>query len=276
MNFAKLLAHDLRCGALRWRYLLAALFFLLPCIQLRSHLALMETGGTFGDYLMYCFMGSVPFDAITGEPDLQLPVLWLLVMGGCLLLNLDYLLYDLTNAGQQVIVRSGARRDWYLSKCLWNCIACCVYFLLACLSVLAFVLATGGQAVWENTPAITLSRFYRVVNDVVFLSPGQVMICAALLPLLTVMALSILEMTLCLFLKPIISFLITMLLLITAVYWNSPFVFGTGGMVMRSRFLAVDGADPVISIVFALLILVGSILAGSLRFRRTDILGLEE
>lgn len=276
MNFAKLLSHDLRCGALRWRYLLAAVFFLLPCIQLRSRLALMETGGTFGDYLMYCFMGSIPYDAATGEPDYQLPVLWLLSMGGCLLLNLDYLLYDLTNAGQQVIVRSGVRRDWYLSKCLWNAIACCGYFLLACLSVLAFVLAAGGQAVWENTPVVTLSAFHRVINDMISLSPGQVIICAALLPLLTMMALNILEMTLCLFLKPIISFLITMLLLITAVYWNSPFVFGNGGMVMRSRFLAADGADPIISIVFAFIVLAGSILAGCLRFRRADILGSEE
>lgn len=272
MSWVKLVLHDLRCGLLRWRYLLAVLLFLLPCAVCRAG---QGPGGTWGDYMMYCFMGSTPLD-FSSELELSLPIFWLLEMSGCLLLNLDYLLNDLTNAGQQVILRSQTRGGWYASKCLWNLLATVLYFLAGCLTVWFFALVAGARGTLANDPVVTLNLFCRVLEDVVSLSSGQVLVCAILLPLLTGMAYSILEMTLCLFIKPVVSFLTCMALLVTACYWNSPFILGCGAMVTRSSFLLEDGITPDQTAGLSLGIIALCCVIGMLCFRRTDILGLEE
>lgn len=276
MSLCKLLRHDLRCGLLRWRYLLVPLLFLLPCIACRSMLALMEDGGTWMDYMMYCFKGAKPVVYRAEELELALPTFWLLAMGGCLFLNLDYLLRDLTNAGQQIIIRSGDRRSWYFSKCLWNLCGCVLYMLLAVAAVLVFTLIFGGQASPLNTPAVTLANFGEVLTEPVTLTGAQGLLAAVLLPLVSLMALSMLQMTLCLLVKPVISFLISMALLVTAVYCNSPLVLGTGAMVIRGKALVPGGISPTAAAIFAVCVILISAGAGCLRFKYTDILGLEE
>lgn len=147
MSWRKLFAHDLRCGLLRWRYALVLPLFALPCVMGRGELGNYGGGANWMDMMLYCFRGT---------STIELPALWLLVIAGCLLLNLDYMLNDLTLSGQQIIVRCGSRRGWYISKCLWNLCACVFYFALACLTVLVFTWAAGGTAALENTPALAV------------------------------------------------------------------------------------------------------------------------
>lgn len=99
MNWLKLLRHDLRYGLIRWRYLLIFPLSILPCIPCYTDAQLVNVTGTWMDYMLYCFRGSVPVTA-SPEMSLALPIFWVLVMAGSLLLNLDYFLSDLTQAGQ--------------------------------------------------------------------------------------------------------------------------------------------------------------------------------
>lgn len=276
MSWCKLLRHDLACGLGRWRYLAVPLLFLLPCIVCRSTVLLTGSRGTWMDYMMDCFMGAKPVVYNSEELTLALPSFWLLAMGGCLFLNLDYLLHDLTRAGQQVILRSGKRRGWYLSKCLWNLLSCVLYILLAGAAVLVFTLLFGGRASLSNTPEITLALFYEVLFDPVALTPGQGLTAAVLLPLVSLMALSMLQMTLCLFLKPVVSFLISMALLAAAVYCNSPLAVGAGAMVIRSRIVVSGGISPSLAAATAVCVIVLSAGVGCVRFQYTDILSGEE
>ena len=164
MSWLKLLRHDLRCGLLRWRYLLVPALVLLPCIVCRSEVVLTGAPGTWMDYMLYCFKGSLPLNA-SSELTLALPTFWLLAMAGCLLLNLDYLLSDLTQAGQQIIFRSGKRRGWYLSKCVWNLCSCGLSLALICGSVLGFTLLFGGQASAQSTPEILEIHFQEMGTE---------------------------------------------------------------------------------------------------------------
>lgn len=138
MSWHRLLQHDLRCGLLRPRYALIPVFFLLPCLVLLRtlHTAYME--GSWLSYMMYCFRGKLFMEAL-------FPGLWFVVTGGCLYLNLDYLPKDLTQTGTQIILRCGSRVRWFLSKCLWNLLSCCVYSFIAGMTVAAFTHLSGGS-----------------------------------------------------------------------------------------------------------------------------------
>ena len=275
MSRFKLIWHDIYCGLLRWRYLATILLFLIPCVTFWMQLQFYNTSGTWGDYLLYCFKGNQIIKS-TAFSDIQLPAQWLLMIGGCLYINLDYLLNDLTNAGQQVIIRSGGKREWYFSKCIWNFLSCLVYTILSCATVLLFAVLSRGNLSLANSPAIALAIYGNVIYEPIMLSVKNVLVLSVVLPFLSIAALSMLEMTLCLFVHPIISFVTCMFSLVLALFSNSPWVIGVGAMGIRSSLVMEGGTNPKVAAICAIVVIVMSIIVGCWRFKYTDILGLEE
>lgn len=276
MNWLRLFRHDLHCGLLRWRYCFAALLFLPPCIVAYSIFSINGNVGSIADYLMFCFSGAIPTKTIAVQSDFQLPVFWLLLFGGGLLINLDYLLKDLTNAGQQIIIRSNSRASWFLSKCIWNILACGQYLAVGIITIVAFAAALGGKMSFINTPELTAIVFARIIDEGIVLAFGQVLINTVVLPFATLVSLSMLQMTLSLRVKPAISFLICMALLITAVYVESPYCIGNGAMLFRSDLFLYDGIDTDVAAAFAFAVAIICSVAGVIQFSKTDILELEE
>lgn len=83
-------------------------------------------------------------------------------------------------------------------------------------------------------------------------------------------------MTLSLYVKPILSFLICISLLVIAVYASTPFAIGNGAMVIRSSYLSESGVDPGIACVVCIVAYLACVVLGTIRFKHTDILGIEE
>lgn len=233
MNWFKLLRHDIRCGLLRWRYLTSVLLFAIPCFMFARILHQTNIQGSWMDYMLYLFQGKEPIVRITTGERIDLPVLWLLVTSGCLFINLDYLLKDLTNAGQQIIIRSKSRASWYLSKCIWNLASCVVYFMAAGITCAIFTWATGAQLSIQNTSELSFMLFGFGISEQLTLTPTYAVLASWVLPFLTMFALSMLQMTLCLFTKPIISFVVCISQLVLSVYLDSAFVLGNGAMTIR-------------------------------------------
>lgn len=282
MSWLKLARHDLRCGLLRARYLAAGAFFmLLTCLSLWNTVTFYRrNGGTVSaawmDYLLCFFQGKEQVVLRSPRDVVEIPLAWLTAVGACLFLNLDYLLFDLTNSGQQVIVRAGTRRGWYLSKCLWNICAAGVYFAVLLATALAFTLCTGGRVSLENTPELAKAVFGLENGETVALTAWQALAAGVLVPFLTVAALSMLEMTLCLLVKPILSFLLCMGVMVLSVYWYHPLALGNGAMAVRSAYVTAGGVSPGLSALLAIGMIGLCVLTGALHFRHTDILGMEE
>lgn len=275
MNWLKLLRHDLRYGLIRWRYLLIFPLSALPCIPCYTDAQLANVSGTWMDYMLYCFKGSVPVTA-SPEMSLALPIFWVLAMAGSLLLNLDYFLSDLTQAGQQIMIRSKTRQGWYLSKCAWKLCSCMLYTMLLCTSVLLFTLLSGGTVSLQCTPSVMEIYLSELTVEPTLLSGLPGFIAVVLMPLVTLMALNMLQMAVCLLVRPIIGFLISMAILVFSVYCNLPFALGNGAMAIRSALLVPGGISPGFATLTSMAILLASAILGAWKFQNTDILGLEE
>lgn len=270
MNWFKLIGHDLRAGIFRARYLAVPVIFCLPCFSC----AVRQSGvaaGSWMDYLMYCFKGIPPLS--TGAQEFELPILWFLVMGGCLFLNLDYPLNDLTEAGQQVIIRSVSKKRWFLSKCLWCLMSCGVYFLLGALTALVFALVSGGSVELSGTP--TFAERVMEVYIPEGLSLRQALLAAVLLPYSTIAAVNMLQMTLCLIMKPIFSFLICICTLIVSLFLYTPFALGNGAMAIRSGLVTGGALSSGLSALFCAIVIICSVIIGVVRFDRMDFLRYE-
>ena len=274
MKLFNLFRHDFANGVLRYRYFAAAGLFLLPSLQMINILASREETGTWMDFLFYVFKGMEPITNLNSLEQVQLPISWLLIIGGCLFLNLDYLLHDLTSAGQQVLVRCNSRKAWYLSKCFWNTTSCLVYFLIGIGMTLVTSLLAGAEIVLIDTPTISFDLL--MLQSSVTLTSTQAVCIGLFLPLLTLVTINQIQMTLSLYVKPILSFLICISLLVIAVYASTPFAVGNGAMVIRSGYLSENGIDPGIACVVCVVAYLACVVLGTIRFQHTDILGIEE
>ena len=268
-----LIKHDLRQGLGRKRYFFLPLLFLLPLGTCYYISKVRQLTGTFPDFLISCFAGIGPVEAGGFPPKAaEIPIGWLMSMGGCLYINLDYILYDLMESGQQVIIRTGRRIRWFLSKCLWNICSCLMMFgILIVVTALATIISGGEMSLSRVTKVG--AEVYRGFLDIERTGALKIWTIGVFIPLLAVMSLSMLEMSLCLFMKPVFSFLICLSLLGISAYINSPWMIGNGAMGIRLLIFVESGISIWIPVLVSGVLIAGSIIVGLIRFKKMDILG---
>ena len=262
-----LVKHDLRCGLIRWPYLLTPVFFAPALFFVLSG----AWEANYTDFLMSVFEGGqiLPPDALFG-----VPLGWVVPMSGCLLINLGYFLQDLTGPGHQVLLRSGTKRGWFLSKCLWNLLSCLVYFAVFLFMALVFELLKGGELL-----PLRLGEVVRYSHGRMFRqepTAAQIMVITVFLPFLTVFAFSLLQMVLCLFIRPILAFLACISLMMLSVAVASPFMLGNGAMWLRNRWMYWGELRTGELIIGCLLWIAVSFAAGLIRIKHVDVLGTKE
>ena len=184
----------------------------------------------------------------------------------------DYILYDLMESGQQVIIRTGRRIRWFLSKCLWNICSCLMMFgILIVVTALATIISGGEMSLSRVTKVG--AEVYRGFLDIERTGALKIWTIGVFIPLLAVMSLSMLEMSLCLFMKPVFSFLICLSLLGISAYINSPWMIGNGAMGIRLLIFVESGISIWIPVLVSGILIAGSIIVGLIRFKKMDILG---
>ena len=121
-------------------------------------------------------------------------------------ITLYYPFDDLEESGQNILIRSGGRQLWWLSKCLWNLTSVVVFFLLAWGVMVLGCLITGNSLSMEISPE--MSKILVLDPDNYPSLPIHVIPQTFLLMPLVVAAINLLQMTVSLFVKPLISFII--------------------------------------------------------------------
>lgn len=267
MNWYKLFCHDLRCGLLRKRYLIVPFLFLLICAEGTLCFLQAEVCASVGDYLLYCFRGAeVP------KRNGELPVLWLLVMGGSLYINLGYFTEDLADAGLQYLIRSRSKKTWYLAKCGWLLASCFVYFALGTVTILVYAVCRGSLAL-QPTAAGIAACFSTAELQRQSFSAGEVMLFSFLLPWAVSAAISALQMALCMSAPLVLGFFLSIWFLLASVFIQKPLFVGNGAMLYRSNLFAEQGMQPGRMLLYCGAVFLLSAVVGYLKFKRTDILG---
>lgn len=274
MRLYRAVTHDIRCGIIKPKYMVVPILALLPCIRFYSILNVEGLKGNWIDYLLYMFKGMEPISILNYSEPIKLPMLWLLVVGSSLILHMDYFIHDLTAEGQQILVRGKSRRQWFVAKILWLFLSCVVYFLFLIAVSVSFSLLFGVGV--SNTNSLDITWLVYDLSAPVTLSGAECIMCVFLLPFLTIFAINIIQMVLCLFVKPIISCLVCMLLMVFAVYCNSPFALGNGAMLVRNEIFVENGYNMYAAMAVCAGTVMVSIIFGYIKFRKYDILGVDE
>lgn len=224
---------------------------------------------TLGDTLSACLGGIEVFDP---ERDLRfrLPSAWLLTLLSICFVTSTYPYRDLMGFGRNLLISSGSRWRWWLSKCTWvtvTALTSCLALILVCA---AFSLLLGGD--------LSLSLGKEAADSMrIWVDSGQSrhLLGFALCWLCAVPSVCLLQLVLSLAIKPVLSFGATGLVLLMSAYYFSPLLLGNYIMVARTRSIIASGTSPLAGIALSILIAGASVVIGGTFFSKLDCMDKE-
>ncbi len=276
MKYIKIFWFDLKNGILKNILLflcpifLSALTFANVWIRIQGLRKIHLSAADYGDFWFYVYGGMQKYIPAPGN-IFQIPIVWILVFLLPAFLLLNYPLKDMQHMGTQIMVRSGGRTRWWLSKCLWMILATILYHVLLA-GVLLGLCAFSGIPLDRHIHVDLLGLLFDLFGGNTLIPRTEIPVAVFLLPVLCSMAFNLLQMTLCLFIKPVFSFFTIAVLLVSSAYLLSPYVPGNYAMPLRYSWIFKGGVSFQTGIIMSVILMIILVAAGVIRFRRYEIL----
>ena len=279
MKFIKFFILDFRRGiyTVWWLYLCGSALFALLCLDFwnRSRIFLELYPGTFrslGDLALYIFGGMRKFIP-TPSSVFPFPTVWLLVMALACFSSLWYPLNDLNGFGKTLLTACQSRNRWYLAKALWCGVTVTLYFILGWTVLLLGCLAMRGQFTWNISPY--MMELMEITDVASIVEEWQLVLQLTLLPWLVAVALAQLQLSLSLWMQPVLGWVVSIVVLLSSAYYASPFLLGNYAMALRDQQVLSGGVNCRVGAAYSLGLLLLSVLAGLVSFKHADIFGKE-
>ena len=280
MRFIKDLVFDFRQGILRSGTLLlvpaviAAVTFFDFYAKARRYLeqGMIQSTVDYGDYWFYLYGGMCEYIPSPDNP-FQFPAVWILIFLVLPFIILNYPFRDMYGVGQQILVRSGRRSLWWLSKCCWNFCGTVLYHLIIQAAGLVLSLAFGVE-ISNRIHMDFINLVFNIRYQEVW-NPSSLPVAALLLPVLVSAAINMLQMTVSLFIRPMFGFFSVAVLLLASAYLLSPLLIGNYAMAFRYDWVLKAGVSMEAGMRIAVILLLLAALTGLVRFWLYDILESE-
>ena len=288
MRFLKLCRYDLRQGLLaRWGCwpvicAVSAFFFFCFCLDV-FHFFYFEVDGfgginavglSFGDVVLTQTGGDLPPDPNFSVEDFTFPVKWLFLHALILYFTLGYTSEDLTRCGMQVMTRSGSKLRWWLSKCLWNCTAVISYYALFMAVLLALTALTGKSVSMELKPEL-LPAYFGEKLPAWALSGAAMFTALCVLPCAVGLALNLAQMTLTLYVRPMIAYLVVCAYLMSSAFLVHPALLGNYALTVRNRAVGFYPLTNTGGLLICGGVCLCAIVVGCFRMQSMDLIGQE-
>lgn len=229
---------------------------------------------SLADMMLYFFKGkSVCTKEMLESNRLNLPYNYMLVNFYLMFLVGDYLLRDMCGYGKTVLVRTQKRISWWLSKCIWCVAQVLVFYGLFYLCMVIATVCAGGTLSLKPIMGTSL-----IINGLDFsqseftVNIGAFMVTAVLLPILVSIAMMLMQMTIGMFMQPIVGYVVNAVIIVASYFIASPLLLGNAFMMVRSELYKDGVINPVAIVGVSIFIIIVSVVAGGAYFNRMDII----
>lgn len=279
MKFIKLLWFDLKNGFLKNRVLSvpAILFAILFCFDVSRKMMFFihENPGltiSLGDYFTYIYGGMKEYIPSPTEP-FMFPVVWTITMLAISYATLQYPFRDLQLAGQQILYRTKGRSKWWLSKCTCNVLSTLGYHMIFLTIMVLFCIIQKGDMSLHIHKEVLTSLF--AIKKEALTGRFELRWLHIVLPVFISIGLNLFQMTLSLFMKPVFSFFVTLILVLSSSYLLSPYLIGNYAMAVRSNTIIQNGVDLYAGLILCVVLITLSVIVGMAKFHHFDVLNKE-
>ncbi|MFD2655604.1 hypothetical protein [Gracilibacillus thailandensis] len=277
MKFFNLFKYDLKNG---FRINLVHLFVIVLvvlafCIDFyirKKHAYMFDPTippGTWVDYLFYVLAGIKEYIPSDTESFL-FPIKWMLLHLFILYSTLHYPSRDLSSLGLNMLMRTKGRMAWWISKTLWNICYVLANYAIIFLTIFVFCFIMQEPISFDITPMF--------VNDLLEAKspydkfPSELVVYIVFIPMLMSIGFNLLQMTIVLFIKPLHSFGMLAILLLSSAYLVTPYLPGNYAMPIRSDYVVEQGFTFNEAVIAWIILTAVSFTLGCFYFRRYDIL----
>ncbi len=275
-SFFLQIKHDFYKGTIEgWkRYAISLCIFVFLCFvfQIRAEKIIqfnkISKEISFSDFILFMFRGMNVFDGNAVELQDKLPQ-WFLVNIYLSIIIGYFPLKDLSESGIQVLIRTKSRVSWWLSKCLWVTYNVLIYYTISIIVITVFSLFHGGLSL---EPSKDLNLILSNLDISKFNFKG-ILIVGIILPVITSITFSLIQLLISLFTNSIISNMFIITVLTLAPFYCNSFFIGNYLMILRSNLNIGDsGVSIVYGIVICVVLSIATIFIGANKIKRYDIL----
>ena len=278
MKLIKLSLFDVRNGFRQeWIKFLLSFFICIACCSLmyyqlslymRTNTVTENITPTFMDYILYNLRGMKLYSPNLGE-EYVLPAVWMFNQIMIALVIGYYPVKDLCGYGKNTLLRTKSRTFWLTSKVIWVVLMVVLYYVILYIATFIFCIITDSKISLVPSEYIT-NLFYDIDLKNIYVS--NFIFCIIVMPILTSITASVMQMVLSFVVNPFISFLSLVGFMLLSTYYSVPILIGNASMIIRSKFIYPDGFTMETSLLYLALYLIVSLTTGFIYFRRKDIL----
>jgi len=270
--------HDYYMGTIKgWKkYAVVLIIFILLCANFQRGLIIsreydnLKEKPTFGNYIFDIYKGVDISNRVDNKEKIEMPPGWILLNIFLSVVIGYYPLNDLREYGAQILIRSKKRWQWCISKCIWIIGNVLIFYAIGYIVIAIFSLVNGGLSLTPNHNV----NLAVLKLDTSSLTAKQVFSVGIILPIVTSMALSLMQLTIAMFSNSIFSNIFIISLLIASIYYCNPILMGNYLMMLRNSIMVgVKGIDTSTGIILSMAISFVSIALEILKFRTYDIIG---
>ncbi len=256
------------------KFLLVVFFFLCSNILFIKNVNILSGSGLTEDCASVsdCWINLIKGIGIyipSNEIPFQLPFFWLLQQSLLSFLIVSYPTQDLYTYGVQIFTRTKSKSLWWISKCLWIISTVISFYVIAFITSAVPSFCCYGEIFFEPNTLINYELNYISVDSFDSLELYMAMF---FLPVITSIALSMVQMTLSFILSPVISYLLTVCYIIASAYYCSPILTGNFLMLLRNKAVEPSGYSNTLSLVIDATVFITAFFVGLVYFLQSDIL----
>ena len=266
--FYSVIKHDIYNGIIsKWRfYLLATFFFSFEMLLFLKKISnLLKTSKpneklSILDFVLYTFAGNEKFDPKKG---IDLSETWFIFFIFIFLIVGFYCNEDLKKNGSSIIFITKYIFVWWTGKCIWCILANVIYFLVY-VSNAIFYSYFFGDCRWNLSPTIC-KEFFKI--NIIGMDIFSKIFYLLIILLLISIAISLVQITLCLFINPIYSFIFVVSYILSSAFYSNAFLLLNYTMFRRAIKMQIN-----LCIISALILLVITYLVGTLRIKKINVI----
>ena len=270
-----LIKHDIVGGILtKWKktipFLLIicgfSIYFAVQCSILKRD-GLVIGSHSAADLLLYIFRGMREY-VPQADINFEIPITWLMVQLYIAYAIGNYASEDQGIYGQHFIVRSTKKSFWFISKCIYCSLTVIIYYALAYFIIILCTLITGNLTFRFSLDICSIMSEI----DSSLITSDKAIIHLIILPILTSLVLSLGQMVLSLYIKPILSFVFVVAYCSLSAYFESPLLIGNNSMILRFDPFLEEGLNPGFAIFSDLIIIALVIILGCMLLKKHNYL----
>lgn len=278
MKILKLIFYDLKQGTKynNYRWLLPVVLGILGPLMFIQMYDLVYGGhenATLLECAMYLYRGAKYITPEQLSSMYTLPALWLGVQIVIGFLVGYYPVDDIHTYGQQVLIRSRKRVDWWISKCVWNVATVVMSYAIIDLVILVMCVIFGMDIKLTFSDDVFVSAVLEMHSCTGTLK--QVIIFTFIMPVVVSVAVSLMQMTLSMIISPMVGFILVETLALFATMLTNPVFIHNYGMLAHSIIASPTNIKYSTGCVVCLLIAVVSVVVGAVYFEKYNVLAKE-